>query len=246
MSLNHRATVSPLSRKLEQRDHLSAEEKRVLDQAVSRVKEVAAGKDILPEGARPSDSTLLLDGFAGRYKVLADGRRQITAIQVTGDFVDLHSFILKSLDHGVAALTRCKIALVPHEALRQITEQHPHLTRLLWLNTLIDAAIHREWIVAMGRRPALAQVAHLFCELYVRLRSVGLTNERSYHLPLTQAELGDTLGLSAVHVNRVIQELRSKGMITWRGNTLEITNWDALSEVAEFNPAYLYLADEPR
>jgi CRP-like cAMP-binding protein len=233
--------IHPLVLKLEQRDRLSDDERRVLEVAVVRVREVRADEDIVREGDRPVESSLLLDGFAARYKVLSNGRRQITALHITGDFVDLHSFLLKTMDHGVLALTPCRVGMVPHAVLEKITEEHPHLARLLWLSTLIDGAIHREWLTAMGRRSATAHMAHLVCELFVRLEAIGHVQDSTIQLPITQSELGDTLGLSTVHVNRVLQELRKEGLIRTRGNELTILDWERLQEVAEFTPTYLNL-----
>ncbi len=237
---------NPLVLKLEQRDRLSDDEKRVLEGAISRVRIVEADEDIVHEGERPSESSLLLDGYAARYKLFSNGRRQITAIHVAGDFVDLHSFLLKAMDHGVLALTPCRIAVVPHAAIEKITDEYPHLTRLLWLNTLIDGAIHREWLTTMGRLSATAHMAHFICELFLRLKSVGRTDGDTIQLPLTQAELGDTLGLSTVHVNRVLQELRKEGLIRWQGDALTILDWERLEKVGEFTPTYLNLQHEQR
>jgi CRP-like cAMP-binding protein len=237
---------NPLVLKLEQRDRLSDDEKRVLEGAISRIRVVEADGDIVHEGDHPSESSLLLDGFAARYKIFSNGRRQITAIHVPGDFVDLHSFLIKTMDHGVLALTPCRIAGVPHTALEKITDEYPHLTRLLWLSTLIDGAIHREWLTAMGRLSATAHMAHFICELFLRLRSVGRTEGDTIQLPLTQAELGDTLGLSTVHVNRVLQELRKEELIRWQGNALTILDWERLKKVGEFTPTYLSLQHEHR
>lgn len=238
--------ISFLIRKLEQRDILSDEEKQALEGALARVKGFGADEDMVREGDRPSESILLLEGFAARYKLLSNGKRQITAIHVPGDFVDLHSFLQKKMDHSIVALTPCPGGLFPHENLRTIIDNHLHLGRLLWLNTLIDSAIHREWLVAMGRRPALNQIAHLLCELFLRLQTVGLTQDLSFQLPVTQAELGDVLGLSTVHVNRVLQELRASGALVWRSDTLTIRDWPRLQEIAEFDPTYLILEREPR
>jgi len=232
--------------KLEQRDRLSDHEKRVLEAAVVRVREVRADEDIVREGDRPLESSLLLDGFAARYKVLSTGRRQITALHVPGDFVDLHSFQLKVMDHGVLALTPCRIGLVPHAVLEKITEEHPHLARLLWLSTLVDGAIHREWLTAMGRRSATAHMAHLVCELFVRLGAIGRVQDSTIQLPITQSELGDTLGLSTVHVNRVLQELRKDGLIRTRGSELTVLDWERLQTLAEFTPIYLSMQTERR
>ena len=235
-----------LIRKLEHFDRLSDEEKQLLEGAVVRPRVVRKGEDILREGDRPTESTVLLEGFAARYNLLRNGKRQITALHVPGDFVDLHSFLVKKMDHAVLAITPCSVAGVPHETLRDITEDHPHLTRLLGVNLAVDAAIHRQWIVSMGRRSALEHTAHLLCEMLLRLRAVGLTEDDSFKLPLTQAELGDSLGLSTVHVNRVVQDLRKEGLITWRGETVVIDDWDRLQELAEFDPTFLSLKVEPR
>jgi CRP-like cAMP-binding protein len=238
--------TNPLVQKLERRDKLSETEKRALEEAIARVRVVDTDEDIVREGSRPSDSCLLLDGWAGRYKVLDQGKRQITALHIMGDFVDLHSFLLKTMDHGVIALTPCRIAVVPHVGLQRITEAHPHLARLLWLDTLIDGAMHREWLTAMGRRSATAQTAHLICELYERLKVVGQAEGARFRFPVTQGELGDTLGLSTVHVNRVLQDLRGESLISWRGDVVTIHDYERLQQVAEFEPTYLNLHQEPR
>ena len=238
--------TSPLVKKLAVRDRLTPDEQRMLERIAVRVREVKADNDIVTEGQRVTEASLVIDGFAGRYKLLGEGRRQFTALHIPGDFVDLHSFLLKELDHGVLALTPCTIAVVPHEALREVTETSPHLGRMLWLSTLIDGSIHREWITSMGRRPALERTAHLFCEMFKRLEAVGRTEGSSYKMPLSQAELGDTLGLSLVHVNRVVQTLRGDGLVSWEGRVLTILDWGRLSRLAEFDPTYLYLEAEPR
>jgi CRP-like cAMP-binding protein len=238
--------IHPLVLKLGRHDLLSPDEKRVLESAMSRTREFRADEDIVREASRPTECHLLLEGFAARYKILMNGRRQITALHLSGNFVDLHSYLLKKLDHGVIALTSCQVAVVPHDNLRRITESHPHLARLLWLTTLVDGATHREWLVAMGRRTALGHFAHLICELFLRLQAVGQTDGYSFLLPATQAELGDMLGISTVHVNRVVQELRTDRLITWQGEAVTILDWDRLRQVAEFDPTYLYLEPEPR
>jgi CRP-like cAMP-binding protein len=237
---------NPLILQLEARGRISDEEREALRRCITQTREIAPRQDIVREGSTPQDSNILLEGFVYRYRLLSDGRRQITAFHVPGDFIDLHSFLLPRMDHALAAAGPCLIGIVPHACLTRMTETLPHLMRLLWRSTAIDAAIHREWIVAMGRRSALGSVAHLFCELFVRLRAVGLTQARSFHFPVTQAELGDLTGLSTVHVNRVAQELRGSGIITWQGRTLTIVDWDRLKAVAEFNPTYLSLGHDPR
>jgi CRP-like cAMP-binding protein len=238
--------LEPLIRKLELRDRLSEEEKRILGDIVGPPRNFGANEDIIREGDRPSESTLLLEGYTARASVLAGGERQITSIHVPGDFVDLHSFLIKTMDHGVTALTNCTVAGVTHTRLRVITETQPHLARMLWLMTLVDAAIHRRWLTAMGRQSALQHTAHLLCELYVRQREILHTGDHNFRVPLTQAKLADTLGLSHVHTNRIIRELREAGFIEWRGDRVTIRDWSGLQELAEFDPTYLSLQNEPR
>lgn len=238
--------LTPLFLNLGQHDTVSDEEKALLSRLVANERHFEAPQDIVSSGTRPTRSSLLLDGFAARYKLLADGSRQITALHVAGDFVDLHAFLLKTMDHGIVALSPCTVIYAEHADLRTVTETAPHLTRLLWLDTLVDGAIHREWIVAMGRRSKKSHLAHLICELFVRLRVVGHTNGASFHLPLSQATMADVLGLSVVHVNRVIQGLRRDGLISWVNHTVAILDWQRLQEVAEFDATYLSMFLEPR
>ncbi|MFB2549934.1 Crp/Fnr family transcriptional regulator [Ensifer soli] len=231
---------------LECRDVLSEEEKAILRAICCRASTIGSGSDIVSQGARPGVSTLIIDGFAARYKLLEDGRRQITALQIAGDFVDLHAFLLKTMDHGILALSACSIVVVDHADLRKVTETEPHLTRMLWLDTLKDAAIHREWIVAMGRRSSKAQLAHLVCELFMRLSVVGRVVGDSFQFPVSQTVLADVLGMSVVHLNKTLQSLRGDGVLTWANHQIEILDWAALRHIAEFDPTYLNLQREPR
>ncbi|MER8377269.1 Crp/Fnr family transcriptional regulator [Mesorhizobium sp. M1396] len=231
---------------LGQHDSLSDIEKALLKGAMSFEKEYATGQDLVSEGSRPTYSTLILDGLAARYKVLDDGGRQFTSLQVPGDFVDLHAFLLKTMDHGIIALSPCHVVVAEHSRLRVITEEAPHLTRLLWLDTLVDGAIHREWIVALGRRSKTSHLAHLVCELFVRLQVVKRTNGMSFRLPISQVELADVLGLSVVHMNRVLGALRRAGVIGWANHIVTVLDWDRLVDIAEFDPTYLSMNHEPR
>ncbi|UVK46714.1 Crp/Fnr family transcriptional regulator [Mesorhizobium sp. AR07] len=236
----------PLFLNLGQHDALSDGEKAMLGGVMSLERHFLTGQDIVSIGTRPTYSSLLLDGLAARYKVLENGGRQFTSLQVPGDFVDLHAFLLKTMDHGIVALSPCHVIFAEHSGLRVITETAAHLTRLLWLDTLVDGAIHREWIVAMGRRSKTSHLAHLVCELFVRLQVVERTNGMSFHLPMSQSEMADVLGLSVVHMNRVIQSLRKAGLISWVNHTMTILDWHRLQEVAEFDPTYLSMGREPR
>ena len=236
--------IHPLIRNLAQHDQLSEEERQVLLGAIARDRLVGPNEDIISEGDRPWGSTILVEGFAARYKVQAEGVRRISAIHVPGDFVDLHSFLLRKMDHGVLALTACRLSAVPHDNLDRITREHPHLTRILWLSTVIDGAVHREWLVQMAGGQAYRRTAHLICELFVRLRAVELTDDCCFAFPLTQTDFGDMVGITNVHMNRTLMELRSDGLVTWKGGTVTIHDWDRLKQTAHFDPDYLNLPSE--
>jgi CRP-like cAMP-binding protein len=238
--------IDKLLLKMRRRDDVSAEEETILRAAVSDVREVAADVTVVRADVDLHVSTVLIDGLMCRYKDLGNGERQITELHVPGDFVDLHSFPLKRLDHNVMSLVPSRIALVPHDRILAITETQPHLTRLLWFMTTLDAAIHREWQLSLGRRTSLARVAHVLCELQMRLDIVGLAEGMTYRLPLTQVDLAECLGLTPIHVNRTLRELRSQGLVTFRSKLVSIDNYGGLKRIAEFNPDYLYLDKRPR
>lgn len=238
--------IESLLLNLQNRDVLAKDEEQILRRIINRDKQFVVDEDIVSEGSRPTHSAVLLDGFAARYKFMSDGTRQITALHVAGDFMDLHAFLLKFMDHGIIALSPCHVAFADHAALKEITETQPHLSRLLWLDTLIDGAIHREWIVAMGRRSKKAHLAHLVCELFVRLKAVNKTIDYSFHFPLTQVELADVLGISVVHLNKTLQPLRREGLLTWFNQVITILDWPKLTALAQFDPSYLSQRVESR
>lgn len=232
--------------KVRARDDVSAEEEAEMRALVGQVVEYPARQTVIRAGQELQQSMLLLDGWMCRMKDLHGGQRQIAELNIAGDFVDLHGFTLKSLDHDVVTITDCRVALVSHERLRGMTERLPHLTRVYWFLTNLDAAIHREWTLSLGRRSALARMAHLFCEMFVRLRITRLTHDGAYEFPLTQVELGECLGLTSVHVNRTLQELRRRDLVELRARRLKILNWEGLKGVAEFDDSYLYLEKRQR
>ena len=227
--------------KLRARDEISAEEEAAIRAAVSHSIDVRADRLAVRERELMDHSMILLSGIAARRKDMRDGRRQYTELHVAGDFTDLHSFTLKYLDHDIVALSDCSFALVPHENLKKITERHPHLTRVLWFSTNVDAAIHREWVVSLGSRSALARMAHLFCEMFVRMELVGLTRGLCYDFPISQQELGEMLGITSVHANRTLQQLRKQGVVEFAGGLVTIRDVAALKATAEFDASYLYL-----
>ncbi len=236
----------PFIRSISRRDRLTADEVALIDSLPRRTETFASGAEIVAEDSRPGESCMVLRGFAARSHYLRDGGRQITALHVPGDFVDLHAYLLKVMDHGVIAMGACDVAFVSYDTIRRITEQNPHLARLFWLSTVIDAAIQRAWITCLGRRSAEERMAHLFCELYLRLEVAGVARKNSFDFPLTQSQLADLLGLSVVHVNKRLQELRSANLVELRGGTVVIPDFAKLAQLAEFDPTYLCLRIEPR
>ena len=244
---SHREDVlQRLLMKLRARDVLTGGEEELLRDSIATVETAPQDKLIVKAGVTLSQSILLVEGLVCRYKDLADGQRQIMEIHVPGDFIGLHGFLLKRLEHHLGSLTPVRLATVPHEKLRAITERHPHLARMLWFSTLLDAAIHRERILSVGRRSAISRIAHLICELYLRLEVIGLAEDGRYRLPLTQTDLADASGLTAVHVNRMLKQLRDQNLLTFRHGDVVIHEWDRLQRLAEFDDGYLYLERRPR
>lgn len=231
--------------KLRARDMVSAAEEAAIRDAVSGYKDLPADHMLIHPGTDLDHSTLLLDGVMCRYKDLRGGNRQITELHVAGDFLDLHSFTLKHLDHAIMSLSPCRVAFVPHARLRAITERFPHLARVYWFATNLDAAIHREWTFSLGRRSARAKLAALFCELQVRLQVVGLADESGYNLPITQGDLAECTGLTNVHVNRTLKDLRESGLVHFRAGRVTILDLAGLRRAGEFDPSYLYLDRPP-
>jgi CRP-like cAMP-binding protein len=175
--------------------------------------------------------------MAFRYKITEGGKRQILSFHVTGEIPDLQSLYLGTMDHSLSTLTPCTLAFITHQSLHALFQEQPRLTGVLWRETLIDAATFREWVVNVGRRQAPARMAHLICELFVRHQAVGLVTDDSFEFPITQGELADAMGLSPVHVNRTLQELRGRGLIRG-GRHLTILDWEGLKQVGEFDPTY--------
>jgi len=235
---------NPLVRKLENFTTLSDDDKLALDRVISQVRVYRAREDIIREGDCPEAVLLLLEGYACRYKTLEDGRRQIMAHFLPGDLCDINVFILRKMDHSIATLAPATVALIPRDTMLDLMTQHPRITQALWWSTLVDEATLREWVVNLGQRSAYERTAHLLCELFFRLRAVGLTNGNSCTLPITQGELGDTLGLTIVHTNRMLQDLRRDGLVELRGKHLTILDLDTLEKVALFSPNYLHLEHE--
>lgn len=236
--------LTPLVRKLQSVFLLSAEERETLAALPMQVASVKADQDIVREGERPSRSFALLEGFCATYSITGEGRRQIMGFHVPGDIPDLQSLHLEVLDNSVGTITPCKVGFVQHEVLWALCKKYPRIAAALWRETLIDSAIFRRWLLNIGRRDANARIAHILCEMVLRLQAVGLAEGHSCEFPITQNEIGDALGLSLVHVNRTLQDIREAGLIVLKNGTLQVLDWEKLKAAADFDPTYLHLKQE--
>jgi len=231
---------NPLVRKLEHGARLTDEDRSLLVRICKQPIRVPAYTDLIREGDPPRNVRLVIEGFAGRYKVLENGKRQIVAFFVPGDMCDLHVHILGEMDHNIGTLVDSLIVEIEPQQVDALID-NPRLNRALWWATLVDEAILREWLVNMGQRPASAQMGHIFCELLLRLQVVGRAGPDSFPMLLTQQELADTMGITPVHVNRVIKELRELGLVETSSRRVRIPDIRKLREFSGFDPTYLHL-----
>lgn len=229
-------------RKLESNFLLSEEEKQALKGLPVQIAHLKADQYIVRTGERPHHCCLVLEGFTCVFKLSYEGRRQIMALHVPGDMPDLQSLHLEYMDSSIAAISACTVGFIQHEDLRQACKRFPRLTAAFWRETLVDASIFREWLLNIGRRDAYSRMAHLLCELLMRLKAVGLVKDDNiFIMPLTQEELADAIGISAVHVSRTMQALRADGLIETMRMQVTILDWAGLQEAGEFDSLYLHL-----
>lgn len=221
-------------------------ERERLEAAISEIRSLEPRKTIIRAAEPLESSTLLIEGFLSRYIDDRNGLRQLVAVHVPGDFVDLHAYPLKSLEHDIAAMTAATVAIVPHENLDTLTKELPQLTRKFWFATLIDAAIHRAWLFRLGRLDAVGRVAHFLCETNARLVSAGLSDGRRFALGITQADVAEICGLTNVHVNRVMRHLREERLCIFRSSLVEVLDPERLAERGQFDPFYLYIDGHSR
>ncbi len=237
----------PLLRKLAALSPLSDEDRRLLAQVAAHPVAIPGRTDLIREGDTPRGVFLVLDGMACRYKILPDGARQVLAFLVPGDFSDLDVALLGAMDHAIGTLSSCRVAHIPARTVADLFDNHPAIARALRLAALVEAATVRQWLAHIGRRPCERRLAHILCELLVRLRSVGLVSDAGFDLPLTQVDLADATGMTSVHVNRSLRSLRRRGLIEIRGRRVVIPDLVALKAAAGFDPGYLrHAAADPR
>ncbi len=230
-----------LLNRVESRAPLDAAERKAVLALPYRLQTVQPPAYIVREGERAERSCLIVSGFAYRQKVTAEGTRQIVSVHIPGDFIDLEGSLLSFADHNIQALTRCEMALIPRTAIQDLILAHPRIGYALWIDTLIDGSIFREWVLNVGRRDARTRLAHLLCEFARRLEVAGLAREYRYELPMTQEQLADATGLTPVHVNRVLKQLEREGLIVRDRRHVAIPDWEALRDVAGFTDNYLHL-----
>ena len=236
--------LSPLVRKLERFAHLPEADRAALDGLASQVEPVPAHSDLVYEGDKPRGVLLVLGGMAYRYRMRANGARQILAYLVPGDMGDLDADLFDSMDHGIATFSACKVVWIEPNALNTLRRSHPAIDRTLRMSSMVDAGILRAWVMNVGCRMAIERLSYLFCELLLRLQAIGLATGNSYGLPLSQVDLADTTGLSNVHLNRSLQELRRRDLIHLSARTLNIPDVPALMALAEFRADYLRLSGQ--
>lgn len=240
--------LAPMAGKLQLWKKFTAEERAALLALPHQVEDVEPAGYIVREGEKTSHSCLLISGFAFRQKITRSGGRSISAVHLQGDIVDLQNSLLGVADHSVQALSRARIARIPRQAIIALAFDYPNIGMAMWYDTLVDASIFREWILNIARRDAQMRIAHLLCEFGVRLEALGLGDRAHYEFPMTQEQLADATGLTAVHVNRSLRDLEQRGLITRTTPYVAVGDWLKLKRAAEFDPAYLHLGglgDEP-
>jgi CRP-like cAMP-binding protein len=240
MPLSSKQQLVPALRKLEQRALLSQEDRDAFHRLPFYIKSLSQNSYIIREQDLTKNCSILLSGFAFRSKVVGDGGRQILSVHVPGDMLDLQHAFLGVADHSIQMLTAGDVAYVTAEAVQDLAFAYPAIGRAMWLETLVEGSIFREWIANIGRRDARTRVAHLLCEIAIRLQSAGMMTGNRYELPMTQEQIGDATGLTSVHVNRTLQSLRKEGLITRDKRAIQIKDWKTLSAVGDFGASYLH------
>ena len=216
-----------------------------LREATAKAQDFAANVDLVREGDRPDQIFVMLEGWAYRYKILPSGGRQIVGFMMPGDCSDLHIGVLAEMDHGIRTLTQARVTTIGRTEMDAMLDRHPRVAKAIYVSQLIDEGTMRAWITSMGRRSSIERVAHLVCELYLRAKDLGLAADK-FALPVSQAQLADAVGMTAVHLNRVVRELRSLGAMTLSRCRVEVTNPLTLAQIAGFDDNYLHRRQRQR
>ncbi|KQN74892.1 Crp/Fnr family transcriptional regulator [Devosia sp. BK] len=237
------SAIDPLLHRLETIGKLTDADRDALRRLPLRESDLSKGSEIVSDGEVSSSCCLVVSGYLCRSKTLPNGNRQIFSLHTAGDIPDLHSLHLNRMDHSLSAISDCRIARIPHDAVYEALDRSPTLNALLWRDTLIDSAAFRAWMLMLGQAEAVSRMAHFFCELFTRAAMAGLTDNNTFPLPLTQADLGDILGISMVHANRTLQDLRGRGVMDFDQQIVSILRWEELRKLGQFDPSYLHYLD---
>jgi CRP-like cAMP-binding protein len=235
--------LAPMVRQLSTREELSDADRRAIYDLPFSLRKVQGGQFLVWDGDKPQHTCLLISGFAFRHKLAGNGGRQIVSIHMRGDIVDLQNSLLGTADHNVQMLTAGEIAMIPVEAMREIAFNHPRVGMAMWYETLVEGSIFREWVLNVGRRDARTRIAHLLCELALRMETAGLGEHVNYELPITQEQLADSVALTSVHVNRTLMKLEEDGLITRNRRMITVVDWKKMVTVGDFEPRYLHIGE---
>ena len=246
MLYNPDHVLAPMVRKLEQWHPLTVNERAAILDLPHLVRDLKAHQYVVWDGDKPQHACLMLSGFAFRHKLAGNGSRQILSIHMRGDILDLQNSLLGTADHNVQMITEGALALIPIQAVVDLAFRLPAVGMAMWYETLVDGSIFREWILNVGRRDAHSAMCHLLCEFTRRLEAAGLARREGYDLPMTQEQLADAVGLTAVHVNRTLMRLEEEGHIRRDRRVIEIDDWQNLAKVADFQPRYLHFRNGAR
>lgn len=238
--MDPRFLLDSLFKRWDRQSPISRDDKEALLALPWTHKPFARDAYLMREGEPASVCSVLVSGYAFRQKLVDSGARQIISFHIPGEILDIQNCVFNVADHNLQALTRISVAVVQKPALLQLLAERPSIRKAVWLDSLMDASIFREWAVNVGRRDARARIAHLLCEFAARLKDAGQADGETYDFPLTQEQIADATGLTAVHTNRTLQSLRRDGFISLSSNRLGILDWDKLSEVGDFNERYLH------
>jgi CRP-like cAMP-binding protein len=229
-----------MTRRLRVHSKLSGDDEAALRSLPAQIKELPEETVFVREGERATHCCVIMSGFAYRAKVAENGKRQILSFHPAGDMPDLQGLFLERMDHDLVTLSRARVGFIGHRSIQQLIATRPSIMQALWRETLVDAAVFREWIVSLGTRTAAGRMAHLIAELRRRLTAIGIEADDEFEFPITQSKLAEALGLSAVHVNRVLQALRAEGVLDIQKNMVKLRDIEKLAEIAGFNDVYLH------
>ncbi len=243
MPRNSEHVLAPMVRQLSVREELTDDDREAIFALPFTLRKVEASQFLVWDGDKPQNTCLLISGFAIRHKLAGNGGRQIVSIHLRGDIVDMQNSLLGTADHNVQMLTNGEVALIPVEAMRTLAFNHPSVGMAMWYETLVEGSIFREWVLNIGRRDARTRIAHLLCELALRMEGAGLGEHINYEMPITQEQLADAVALTSVHVNRTLMKLQEDGLITRNRRMITVIDWKKMMTEADFEPRYLHMRE---